>query len=228
MSVKGGPNIVSSGLILHLDASNTDSYPGTGTKWYDLSGFAKTGTLGSPTFNNGVFDFDGDNDVVNFGAGDPVIFPLPLFSIEIWLKSLGTKPTTATLPGLFGITYGLRCDFDETGRVMFVTNNGTQGQFTQLRDPNKNYFDNTWHQCVFMNDSTKSYIYSDSNFSVSGNATWIGTTYWSGNTFNIGRDNNNSSQFFYGSIGNIKIYNRILNPTEIVQSYNAIRGRYGI
>ena len=33
-----GPNIVTDGLILALDAANHKSYPGSGTTWYDLSG----------------------------------------------------------------------------------------------------------------------------------------------------------------------------------------------
>ena len=38
MSVSGGPDIVTDGLGLYLDASNPDSYSGTGDAWYDLSG----------------------------------------------------------------------------------------------------------------------------------------------------------------------------------------------
>ena len=37
--------IVSSGLVLHLDAANAASYPGSGTVWTDLSGNSNTGTL---------------------------------------------------------------------------------------------------------------------------------------------------------------------------------------
>jgi hypothetical protein len=31
------PRVISSGLVLYLDSANTDSYPGYGTTWYDLS-----------------------------------------------------------------------------------------------------------------------------------------------------------------------------------------------
>ena len=42
-------NFVTSNLVLHLDASDVASYPGTGTTWYDLSGSGHNGTLnGSP------------------------------------------------------------------------------------------------------------------------------------------------------------------------------------
>ncbi len=56
------PKLVTSGLVLCLDAANKLSYPGSGTSWYDLSGNNYNGTLtNGPTFNNGnggsiVFD----------------------------------------------------------------------------------------------------------------------------------------------------------------------------
>ena len=56
-------DIVTNGLVLFLDANNTNSYPGSGTSWYDLSGNGNTGTLtNGPTFssvNGGTIVFDG-------------------------------------------------------------------------------------------------------------------------------------------------------------------------
>ena len=58
--------LVSSGLILELDAGNTSSYPGTGTAWTDLSGNSNDCTLyNSPTYissYSGSIQFDGAND----------------------------------------------------------------------------------------------------------------------------------------------------------------------
>ena len=42
MAVFSGPEIVNNGLVLHLDAGNSRSYPGTGTAWIDLSGNGNT------------------------------------------------------------------------------------------------------------------------------------------------------------------------------------------
>lgn len=36
---KKKPTIVNNGLVVHLDASKPNSYPGTGTTWYDISGY---------------------------------------------------------------------------------------------------------------------------------------------------------------------------------------------
>ena len=47
MAIFRGPNIVRSGLVLALDAADKNSYPGTGTNWYDISGNGNNGTITS-------------------------------------------------------------------------------------------------------------------------------------------------------------------------------------
>jgi len=49
MGLAYGGAIVRDGLVLALDAADRNSYPGTGTTWYDLSGNGNNGTL-----NNGA------------------------------------------------------------------------------------------------------------------------------------------------------------------------------
>ena len=61
--------IVTDGLILHLDAGDPRSYPGSGTTWTDLSGSGNNGTLVNgvtySSSNGGLFDFDGVNDYIS-------------------------------------------------------------------------------------------------------------------------------------------------------------------
>ena len=57
MAIFYNPSIVSSGLVLALDAGNPKSYPGSGTTWTDLSGQSNNFTWSSPaptytTYNN--------------------------------------------------------------------------------------------------------------------------------------------------------------------------------
>ena len=67
--VTTGP--VTNGLILHWDPANINSYPGSGTVIYDLSGNGYHGTLyngvGFSRVNGGVLTFDGTNDYVYGG-----------------------------------------------------------------------------------------------------------------------------------------------------------------
>jgi hypothetical protein len=62
----GLAQIPQNGLVAWYDASNTASYPGSGTTWTDISPSAGSGTIvGSPTFNNTtkLFTFAGSQRV---------------------------------------------------------------------------------------------------------------------------------------------------------------------
>jgi len=60
------PSLITEGLVLHLDAGNITSYPGSGTTWYDLSGNGNDATLTNgvtyDSGNGGRFIFDGGDD----------------------------------------------------------------------------------------------------------------------------------------------------------------------
>ena len=73
-----GPNLVTDSLVLTLDAGNVQSYPGSGTAWYDVVG-SNDGLLTGPTFNSGNgghFVLDGVNDYIRINQIDS-------FNIEI-------------------------------------------------------------------------------------------------------------------------------------------------
>ena len=77
-------SIVTRGLSIHFDASAKDSYPETGTSWYDLVK-SSTGTLtNGPTYsssNGGSILFDGVNDSVSTG-----LFPSGVRTYMTWIK----------------------------------------------------------------------------------------------------------------------------------------------
>lgn len=230
MAILTRNNIVTNGLVMYLDAANPLSYPGTGTTWRDLSGNSKNGTISGATYgsqNGGVFNFDGVNDTISFGTGN-TFFPLTNFTIDLWFQSKGTVPTTGTAPGLFGFTYGIRAHFDLTNRVVFSATSGstlqnlTYTHNTNIRD------DGSWNNIVFQATPTNSYIYLNGELKASRSLTWLGSTIWSPDTWNLGRDNNNSFQFFTGSIASYKMYNTALTLPQIQQNYNATKVRFGL
>ena len=66
MGLKHHPRIVTNGLVMYVDASNTRSYSGSGLTANGLIG-GIGGTLvngvGFTSTNNGIFTFDGTNDI---------------------------------------------------------------------------------------------------------------------------------------------------------------------
>ena len=49
-----------------------------------------------------------------------------------------------------------------------------------------------------------------------------------GNSINFASAFNNASYNLSATIGNISIYNRALTAAEVLQNYNALKGRYGL
>ena len=82
------PRIVTSGLVLALDAAERLSYPRTGTTWRDLSGNSNNGTLtNGPTFsagNMGSIVFDGVDDYVNI-ANSTSLQVADTFTVCAWI-----------------------------------------------------------------------------------------------------------------------------------------------
>ena len=91
--------IVTNGLVLNLDAAKTDSYPGTGTTWRDLSGNNNNGTLtNGPTYTGVSKDaaivFDGVDDYVDCGNNSTVNLNSS-FTINCWVKISPTAPSSS-------------------------------------------------------------------------------------------------------------------------------------
>ena len=78
--------IVSSGLLMHLDAGNSSSYSGSGTTWSDLSGNGNHATLiNGPTYSSadgGALDFDGSNDY----ATASLLMPSRPYTASVWIN----------------------------------------------------------------------------------------------------------------------------------------------
>jgi len=85
-----GPNIVTDGLVLCLDPADKNSYPGSGTTWYDLSGNGNHGTLvngpGFSTESGGSITYDGNNDYVTVPDSSDFAMGITPFAMEQWLK----------------------------------------------------------------------------------------------------------------------------------------------
>ena len=227
---KNNPPIVTNGLVVYVDAANRQSYPGSGTTWSDLSGNGKNGTTSGATYgsqNGGVFNFDGINDTISFGTGN-TFFPLTNFTIDLWFQSKGTVPTTGTLPGLFGFTFGIRTRFGSSNSLIFGASSGSTIQdltYTHTSDFRDN---GSWNNIIFQATPTNSYIYLNGELKASRSLTWLGNTIWPTNTWNLGTDNNDVNRFFTGSIASYKMYNTALTLPEIQQNYNATKTRFGL
>ena len=220
-------SIVTSGLVLNLDASNASSYPGSGTSWFDLSGNSNTGTLtNGPTFNSangGSIVFDGTDDEVTTTTQ----FTNPqTFSIGAWFK-------TSTASGKKIIAF----ESNQTGtastnydRQFWI---GTDGKlYFGIAVSSLTYNDNNWHYVVatYGGEGTTMRLYVDGSSVATASATNAFTYngWWRIGGYKTTGWTNGSDGYFTGSIGVSHVYNRGITAVEIQQNYNATKTRFGL
>jgi hypothetical protein len=250
MAFNYSPKIITDGLVLYLDAANTRSYPGTGTTWSDLSRGGNNGVLtNGPTFNSangGSIVFDGVDDYVN-SIGTTSTFDyfcsIGTFSIGFWLN-----PNAINVRAFF---IGNTLTNTEKGWFIAVEYGATDYGNNCIRFHAAGNATNTRLIAGSTNDSTvttgwKHYFYTVTNGNYIGQwyingvssttTTRVGTgnadqgAYYSGplaRTLNIGRSNYTSTVLpLAGRISNVLVYNRQLSAAEVLQNYNATKGRY--
>lgn len=218
-----GPDIVTNGLVIYLDAANKSSYPGTGTSWTNINGTSFNGTLtNGPTFNSnnmGNIVFDGSNDFVSLSGSIPVTTA----TLLIWVYRNGTQPNYA---GLFysrgtqanGISF-----FSTTNNLSYTWNSSSS---TFNFSSNLNVPNLQWSMCAVSISTTNAVLYVGSSnglLSATNNVSNSPTTM---NAFRIASDAYWAP--FRGSVSNAMFYNRALSQAEIKQNFDAMKGRYGI
>lgn len=234
-TVQGGQgNIVTSGLILNLDAANPRSYPPAynGTTWFNLASSSFNGTLtNGPIYNStngGSIVFDGVDDYTllpNVGVSN-----LSAFSVSFWARtSTGginctaySEGTPSSWPSNLFIIYfgntndGGRCrvwfGFPSVGDALIGT--------TVVNN-------NRWYYVTYNQTNTSNRTLAINTVVEATNTSTITST---ATNASIGANNNNGTftQFYNGSLANITVYNRALSSSEITQNFQATRARFGI
>ena len=208
--------IVSDGLVLYLDAANTRSYSGSGTSSNSLVGgigATLVNGVGFTSSNNGAFIFDGSNDYINFGNSSAV--QQSSGTLSAWAKASlpgGGYRGIIAKQGAYGLFY--------TDSVLVAYDWAADAP----RSTGVNIADNTWKNVVLtyqsgVSNGTRIYING-----VSVLTTTITVLNQTGNLF--GGAEANAGQYASCQISSFNIYNRALSATEVLQNYNATKGRY--
>ncbi len=217
-------SIVKNGLILHVDVADIDSYPGSGTKLYDLSQNGMTGTTGTgvsySSSNTGVMSFDTTSDAnISFLGHQFFQFYTGDFSLEMWIY-----PTSfSSYTHMFAIpdqgTFALKAEVT-TGNIYFYSGGvfGTYGS-----TPGWTLTINAWNHVVMTRRSNFAYCYLNGSLKgkVSGFNNSINPA-----TLNIGAGWPNERPT--KQVSQIRVYNRGLVNAEVVNNYYATKSRFGL
>ena len=234
MSAFGGPNIIDDGLVLYLDAGNRKSYPGSGTTWFDKSGRGNNGTLiNGPTFNTGELGsvvFDGVDDYVDCGTSvTSTIRNQTQFTLNFWFKKFSYSNDFNLGAFNQSIQKGFFIQWYSDNNVYFgVANENRAYNYVGLP------YSTGWFNFTFVFDGTligstnKAKLYINSNLQSSINADGaIGSTVPSNVIpLTLGKLTNYSNG--KGNLSVVQLYNRALTASEVLQNYNATKGRFGL
>lgn len=232
MSAHSGPNLVEDGLVLYLDAANPQSYSGTGTTWYDLSGNANHGSLINDvlfsTDNMGSFVFDGTNDYVLIPASESTnirnsvsvgMFAKSNYSGSGWSNYWsGVSKYNQFILGPNGVN----------GKMAFLIYSGTwyPSNYGSSIWGQQNLDATQYHYYVgdYNQDTGILSLYIDGELEVSFN---IGSRVLNNDLadFSIGK-RDVSNHFLNHTGGFYLLYNRSLSAQEIKQNYHALKSRY--
>jgi hypothetical protein len=232
-------NLVTSGLVLNLDAAKVDSYPGAGTVWRDISGNGNNGTLtNGPTFTGigkqAAIVFDGTDDYVT-GSVINATTELSVFSFR------NPKPRPGSVyPVLIGkwfVTPGDNRSWligSQPGGIesVVISSDGTYFNSTIKRyEFSSSFSNNIWSQVGFTFNNGVLIPYLNGapvNYTASINAN-ITRIHTSSIGYTIGSAQDGAfNLYFSGSVASSQIYNRAISQFEVWQNFNALKGRYGI
>jgi len=223
MALSHAPQIVSDGLIIYLDANNTSSYAGTGSTWYDLSGNSRHASLiSSPSyegFGRGKYlSFDGSTNYATI----PYTITDNLITVSFWYYSKicsSNSSTDALISNYEPVVTG----FD----VRLITPTSLQLDLKiGSTFPNLSFgtiANNTWYHVAFTYDGASLKAFMNGNVVSSTSATG---TRANGTQICIATSAVDTNRKATCGIPQVMIYNRALSDTEILQNYNATKGRY--
>ena len=230
--------LVTDNLFLHLDASDSASYPGSGTTWFDLTSNNNDATINGATYDSadgGIFDLDGSNDNIEI----PHVSSLSLSTsaqrtIQVWVKidvlpALNIQiPVFGKLSSSFGFDGYWGGLFSNGGVVRCVTN-GTSVQ--RVSNSTLTVSTNTWYLFTFISqitntsNTTKVYI-NETEYITNAHGT---DSYSESNPLYLGYIGSGvSSNYLNGKIGACYFYTKGLTASEVSENFNATKTRYGL
>jgi hypothetical protein len=243
------PRTVTDGLVLALDAANTKSYPGVGTVWKDLSGNVNNLNLNNNVYNNESVTSSFNGNFSASSGGEIVYSGKSELTVDIWIKT----PNDFTSNSQRLILYPVGTS--TSGGWGLLTSRNQSNSFNLLLMPvggdmssnagswyygyrDVSIGNNQWTNFSFSYLGSRSggihnvnMVEAFINGQLNPNryaihsATMTSTIGGNGTAASFGTS---PFQDVGQKIGIIRIYDRSLTQIELMQNYNATKGRYGL
>lgn len=239
MSLGHGASIVRNGLMLHLDAANVKSYPGSGNNLTDMSAYKTSlqiydasGYISSDKIFRFVYDSSGTatNWITTSTFSAIPAGVINEFTYCGFYKITNSSSTRGWTFDNFDSDTTFRLNFypTSTGAAVEINNDATN------ITPNLSGLNalNIWvyYGYSITNSGTTHTIFrwNFNTQSLEFNSKTLTAIATIGTSITFGRRGYPTNNFCGMDIGPQLMYNRALSQAEISQNFNAFRGRYGI
>jgi hypothetical protein len=221
--------IVTNDLILHYDAGNSLSYPGSGAVIGDLSPSANNGIFGNGvTYNTnygGTLIFDG---VIQYLQPQTRPTLTNQMTLEIWCN---LDAVVSNDKWLVGVEYSYRILYNGTSMQLVVqtANNGWYSSGTFITVNTTSHINNNCQVVVSYNGSRLNFyingvLQSTTSTNISGNLNV------NANPYLIMYDGSGSGGIDYGKgkIYQNRLYNVALSDANVLNNFNANKSKFGL
>lgn len=233
--------IITSGLVLQLDASNASSYPGSGTTWTDLSGNGNNMTMSGtvPINGSGQTKYFSYNGTANYFQGVNNFTTITNAITISVVASITNMSQRTALFSKYNAASSISGYVLEAGTISGLWTNtlrwyaaGSGGESSDYRSTtslNQNqlyiftltYDRSTGVAAMYANNGVLSANQAGSNL--------VASDWAQGATPNLsGNYGPGLTIYSYMNEYMILAYNRALSQAEVIQNYNGLKTRFGI
>lgn len=227
---------VTTNLILHLDAGNTSSYPGSGTVWSDISGSNNNFNIVASAYNStGVkyMDFNGSYGCAK-NSSDISISDATGVTYCVWTRVKNSSADWRTLTRSYSSDHHVIIQYN--GWEIGMYDNDSAGfvgsGFSQQSLPN--YGTSNWVSIYWRWKNSSPYYemsYNDTPGTIRGSITNVAGSFNRGfgsvGAYHNGNQTPSDASQYWGDIAVFMAYNRRLTDAELLQNYNYYKSRFG-
>jgi hypothetical protein len=230
-NVQFNTGIVTSGLVMHLDAGNAASYPGSGTAWNDLSGNGNNLTAtNSPTWNSNGWFATGATGYFTRATGIAMPQGNDSYTLQAWVR-LSSWTALGGIMSIGGFGTTNQSNALRTGSAL---GGGGVGRFShywwandlEADNNNASLSLNTWFMITANFDGTTRRIFANTT-QVASDTPGSGHNVTS-STIQVAKTNLGGGEYLEGDMAKARIYNRAIPAAEVDINFNADRGRFDL
>lgn len=229
--------IVTTNLLVYLNAASSTSYPGSGTVWYDLSGNSNNFNIVATAYNATgpkYMDFNGSYGIAKNGS-DISLSDSTGVTYVVACRIKNSSGDWRTLTRSYVNDHHVIIQNGGWNIGMYDNDGGNFQSTGYSQQSLPGYGTTAWNIIYWRWKNSSPYYemsYNDTPETIRGSLTSTSAQYNRGfgsiGGYHEGNTTPSSASQYWGDIGFFMAYNRRLTDAELLQNFNALKGPFGL